>query len=199
MPTSASARNGSARASARASAPTPSACPSASRNCTTFIRFSVRVPVLSVHRTDAAPSVSIAEARRVSTRALEMRHAPIAMKTASTMGNSSGSIDMPTAIPARTACNQSPRNMPYSPTTARLTSPPVIARIRTSRLIWRCRCGVSVSSSASEAPIRPSSVRDPVAVTSATPLPRTISDPEKTWVRPSPPARVASGRAPWTA
>ena len=33
------------------------------------IRLTVNVPVLSVHRTVAAPSVSIAEARRVSTRA----------------------------------------------------------------------------------------------------------------------------------
>jgi hypothetical protein len=48
------------------------------------------------------PSVSIADARRVSTRALEIRQAPIAMKTASTIGNSSGSIDMPMAIPAST-------------------------------------------------------------------------------------------------
>ncbi len=37
----------------------------------------------------------MAVARRVSTRAREMRQAPIAMKTVSTTGNSSGSIDMP--------------------------------------------------------------------------------------------------------
>ena len=76
------------------------------------MRFSVRVPVLSVQRTLAAPSVSMAEARRVSTRAFEMRQAPIAMKTASTMGNSSGSIDMPTAMPASTPSSQPPRKRP---------------------------------------------------------------------------------------
>ena len=36
----------------------------------------------------------------VRTRAWEMRHAPIAMNTVSTTGNSSGSIDMPSAMPA---------------------------------------------------------------------------------------------------
>ena len=50
------------------------------------MRFSVSVPVLSVHSTVAAPSVSMAAARRVSTRACDMRHAPITMKTVSTSG-----------------------------------------------------------------------------------------------------------------
>jgi hypothetical protein len=41
------------------------------------IRFCVKVPVLSLHKTVAAPNVSIAAARRVNTRACEIRHAPI--------------------------------------------------------------------------------------------------------------------------
>ena len=65
-----------------------------------------------VHSTDAAPSVSMAEARRVRTLTLEIRHAPIAMKTARTIGNSSGSIDMPTAMPASTPSSQPPRRSP---------------------------------------------------------------------------------------
>ena len=73
------------------------------------MRFSVRVPVLSAQRTVAEPRVSMAAARRVSTRALLMRQAPMAMKTASTTGNSEGSMDMPMAMPASAACNQSPR------------------------------------------------------------------------------------------
>ena len=76
------------------------------------MRFSVSVPVLSVHSTVAEPSVSIAAARRVSTRACEIRQAPIAMKTVSTTGNSSGSIDMPRAMPASTASSQPPRKVP---------------------------------------------------------------------------------------
>ena len=88
------------------------AVPSGRRSSAIVMRFSVSVPVLSVHSTVAAPSVSIAEARRVSTRAFEIRQAPIAMNTASTIGNSSGSIDMPTAMPASTASSQPPRNRP---------------------------------------------------------------------------------------
>ena len=42
----------------------------------TVIRFSVSVPVLSTHRTVAAPSVSITPMRRVSTCRREMRQAP---------------------------------------------------------------------------------------------------------------------------
>jgi hypothetical protein len=52
---------------------------------TIVIRFWVKVPVLSVQSTVAAPSVSIAATRRVSTRAREMRQAPIAIKTVSTV------------------------------------------------------------------------------------------------------------------
>ena len=74
------------------------------------MRFSVSVPVLSVHSTVAEPSVSMAAARRVSTRACEIRQAPMAMNTVSTTGNSSGSIDMPSAMPASTASSQPPRN-----------------------------------------------------------------------------------------
>ena len=86
--------------------------PLLSRSSAIVIRFSVSVPVLSVHNTVAEPSVSMAEARRVSTRACEMRQAPMAMNTVSTTGNSSGSIDMPSAMPARTASSQPPRKVP---------------------------------------------------------------------------------------
>jgi hypothetical protein len=41
-----------------------------------------------------------------------MRQAPIAMNTVSTTGNSSGSIDMPSAMPASSASSQPPRNIP---------------------------------------------------------------------------------------
>lgn len=60
----------------------------------------------------AEPSVSMAAAHLVSTRAWEMRQAPVAMNTVSTTGNSAGSIDMPTAMPASTASRQLPRRSP---------------------------------------------------------------------------------------
>ncbi len=80
------------------------------RSSATAIRLRVNVPVLSVQSTVAEPRVSIAVARRVSTRERESRHAPITMNTVSTSGNSSGSIDMPSAMPARSASSHEPRN-----------------------------------------------------------------------------------------
>ena len=103
------ARPASSRRSRRAA---ETLSPSFSRNSAMDIRFSVRVPVLSVHNTVAEPSVSIAAARRVRTRAREIRQAPIAMNTVSTTGNSSGSIDMPSAMPASTASSHPPRKAP---------------------------------------------------------------------------------------
>ena len=103
------------RVAGRSAAASPAAgatvAPSA-RSSATVMRFSVSVPVLSVHSTVAAPSVSIAAARRVSTRAREIRHAPITMNTVRTSGNSSGSIDMPSAMPASSASSQAPRSSP---------------------------------------------------------------------------------------
>ena len=60
----------------------------------------VSVPVLSTHRTVAAPRVSTAGMRRVSTRLREMRQAPRARNTVSTTGNSSGSVAMAREMPA---------------------------------------------------------------------------------------------------
>ena len=58
----------------------------------------------------------MAATRRVRTRAREMRQAPITMKTVRTSGNSSGSIDMPSAMPLSSASSQPPRQRPYSNT-----------------------------------------------------------------------------------
>ncbi len=76
------------------------------------MRLAVSVPVLSVQRTVAAPSASIAAARRVSTRCREMRQAPITRKTVRTSGNSSGSIDMASVMPASRPSSQVPRRSP---------------------------------------------------------------------------------------
>jgi len=56
--------------------------------------------------------ISIAATRRVRTRAREMRQAPITMNTVRTSGNSSGSIDMPSAMPLSKASSQPPRQRP---------------------------------------------------------------------------------------
>ncbi len=72
------------------------------------MRFSVSVPVLSLHSTVVAPSVSMALMRRVSTPSFDSRRAPRAGNTVSTTGYSSGSIAMASAMPASSACSQSP-------------------------------------------------------------------------------------------
>ena len=172
------------------------ASPLGSHNSTTCMRFWVSVPVLSAHNIDAAPSVSIAAALRVNTPARPIRQAPMARNTVSTTGNSSGSIAMPTAMPAKMASSQPPRSSPYSSTTASATPPPPMPHSKTMRVISRRRRGASRSSVASEAPMRPISLRAPVAVTMARPLPRTTSVPEKTQGCPSPPGRLVSVVAP---
>ncbi len=88
------------------------------------MRLRVSVPVLSVHSTVAAPSVSMAAARRVSTRDCDSRQAPITVNTVSTSGNSSGSSDMPSAMPPNSASSQSPRSKPYSSTADTLSTNP---------------------------------------------------------------------------
>lgn len=75
------------------------------------MRFCVSVPVLSTHSTVAEPSASTVGMRRVSTRCREMRHAPIAMNTASTTGYSSGRTDIASVIPDSSPCSQSSRVM----------------------------------------------------------------------------------------
>ena len=76
------------------------------------MRFMVSVPVLSTQITVAEPSVSSTGERRVSTCFCERRHAPSARKTVSTTGNSSGSIAIAVAMPARSPSSQLPRVRP---------------------------------------------------------------------------------------
>jgi hypothetical protein len=69
----------------------------------------VSVPVLSTQRADAAPSISIAATRRVSTRLRDIRQAPSARNTVKTTGSSSGRIAIARVRAARKPRNQSPR------------------------------------------------------------------------------------------
>ena len=130
------------------------------------MRLRVSVPVLSVHSVVADPKVSMVAARRASTRALDKRSAPMAMNTARTTGNSSGSIDIPIAMPASKASSHSPRDQPCSRKANRLTTPPSEANQITSRRVCRRRSGEAVSTSPSSLPIRPIALVSPVAVTS---------------------------------
>ncbi len=68
-----------------------------------------------------------------------------------------------------------------------MTTAAMTANTVTRRRVCSCRRGVSVSSDRSDCPILPISVRIPVDVTSAMPLPRTTSVPENTKGRSSPP------------
>jgi hypothetical protein len=78
----------------------------------TDMRLRVSVPVLSVQSTVAAPRVSIAAGRRVNTWERDSRHAPITMNTVRTSGNSSGSIDIASAMPPSRPCSHAPRRRP---------------------------------------------------------------------------------------
>ena len=141
------------------------------------MRFSVNVPVLSVHSTVVAPSVSIALMRRVSTPSCESRRAPSAGNTVSTTGYSSGNMAIASAMPASTAASQSPRSRPSTSTSARLNASASSARFRTSVAVCFCSGERSAASVPNEAPIRPISLRGPVAVTRASPWPCTTSVP----------------------
>ena len=141
------------------------------------MRFSVSVPVLSLHSTVVAPSVSMALMRRVSTPSFDRRRAPSAGNTVSTTGYSSGSMAMARAMPASRACSQSPLISPCTSTSARLSASASRARLRTSLAVCFCSGERSFSTVPSAVPMRPISLRSPVAVTRASACPCTISVP----------------------
>ncbi len=194
------AGRGAARAGPAPAGPTSAAMPARRERCCSVMWFCVSVPVLSTHSTVAAPSVSMAGMRRVSTLLREMRQAPRARKIVSTTGNSSGQrghghgdAGQQALLPDR------PRRRRGS---GRRRPPP--RRRRRARRGRRCGpAGRSPSAGASAParpgcralPILPSSVRRPVARTSATPWPAVTSVPEKSEGRSSPPGRSRAGRA----
>ena len=141
------------------------------------MRLPVSMPVLSLHSTVVAPSVSIALMRRVSTPAFNRRRASIAGNTVRTTGYSSGSMAMARAMPASKACSQSPRSKPWASTSARLSAPASRARRRTSLAVCLCSGERSPATVPSAVPMRPIALRAPVAVTRARPWPCTISVP----------------------
>ena len=75
--------------------------------------------------------------------------------TASAIGNSSGSIAMPSAIPASMPCIQSPRDSPYHAARRVETTNAAIANARTRRRSCPASGVGERSMLASDAPIRP--------------------------------------------
>ena len=131
------------------------------------MRFSVRVPVLSTHSTETAPSVSIAARRRVSTCRCASRHAPMAGNTVITTGSSSGSSDIASAIPASRACSQWPSVTPSSSTSTVLRAAASMAKRRASNAAWRRKGESARSSVRKDMPMTPIWLRAPVAATRA--------------------------------
>jgi hypothetical protein len=156
---------------------------------TTRMRFSVRVPVLSTHSTVAAPSISIAGMRRVSTPRREMRHAPRARNTVRTTGNSSGMIAMASVSPASRLSSQPPRRRKCAAIRAAESPSAKAATSLTTRAVSRSSEVLPLSRVASDTPMRPSSLLTPVASTTARPSPFTTSVPEYT----ASPARFVTG------
>ncbi len=159
------------------------------------MRLKVSVPVLSVHRTVAAPSVSMVAGRRVRTRRRDRRHAPITVKTTSTSGSSSGSIAMLSAMPASSASSHRPVINPWIATASALSPRPAIAKIATQRRVSASRPARAGTIFCSVVLMRPSCVRAPVAVTTAMPAPLTSRLPEYRLGRSSPPAAPCAGSA----
>ena len=83
-------------------APSSSISPEGIQNRRTVIRFSVRVPVLSVRMTVVAPSVSTADSRSISAFCRAMRHMPRASAKVATIGRPSGIAATASAIAAST-------------------------------------------------------------------------------------------------
>lgn len=123
------------------------------------------------------------------------RQLPSARNTVSAIGNSSGSMAMPNAMPASRPCTQSPPRSPCHSTSSPL---PASASVPNSRTSWRrLRCnGVAAGSiAASDAPMRPTCVPPPVALTSARPWPVVTRVPAYTCGRSSPPGGPAAAAA----
>ncbi len=161
-----------ARPSAAASRPGDlESDPDRRARCVTVMRFSVRVPVLSLHSTVVAPSVSMALMRRVSTLLLGQPPRPAPGTPSAPPGTPPAAWPWPARCrPAAPAASR-PRIRPWTSTSARLSASASRARLRTSRAVCFCSGERSVSSVPRAVPMRPISLRAPVAVTRAVRVP----------------------------
>ena len=141
--------------------------------------FRVRVPVLSVQMTWTAPSDSTASSVLTSTCFFAMRR--LAIDSASVIVGNSPSGTLATMIPnMKTILIH--RERPLAIPMAKKRSPMTTAirvSTRTMRLVSRCSGDSGLRTSRDRAAILPSSVRWPVAKTTAVPLPRSTLQPAK--------------------
>ena len=87
---------------------------------------------------------------------------------------------MARVMPASSPASQPSRNRPWASTSSTHRPSPASANERTSTRVWRCSGLGSADSDCSDLPMRPSSLRGPVAVTSTSALPCTTSVPDHT-------------------
>ncbi|GAO23679.1 unintegrated signal peptide [Alicycliphilus sp. B1] len=139
----------------------------------------VRVPVLSEQITVTEPSVSTAGRCRMIAWWCAMRRTPRASVMVMMAGSPSGMADAASATAimnmSEGACPR--QSTPMTKVTA-TNSRMAAASQRLNRAIWRRSGVVPGSACASSAPMRPSSVRVPVAATAPTAVPAATSVPE---------------------
>ena len=151
----------------------------------TVIRFSVRVPVLSVQMTSALPRVSTVWRPLTSEPRLRIRRTASASDTVTMAGSPSGTAATASEIPVTSiAKGLSPRSTPSTATAAQITRQP--AAMVLPRWSSRRASGVGSGSMVSSIPaMRPISVSIPVAVTRAVQLPLTTIVPMRTMFSPA--------------
>ncbi len=147
------------------------------RKRTTRIRFSVKVPVLSVRISVVEPSVSTAASRFTSALRSAMRQTPLASARVATMGRPSGTVATARAIALSTMRKRSRPAATPRPATAAAIRRVIQTNRRPRRSIRRCNGTVSSSADSTKFAIRPSSVSIPVATTIPRPDPRVTAVP----------------------
>ena len=140
-------------------------------------RFSVSVPVLSDATTVALPSASTATSLRTMAPRSAIARAPSASAIVTVATSPSGTAATATETPTRNAsCSDSP-SASMAPLSASVTTTPTRTITRVRPPTRRCR-GVGGGFARSVSPaILPSSVAEPVAVTSSVPRPRVTAVP----------------------
>ncbi len=143
----------------------------------TVMRFSVRVPVLSVAITVQHPSVSTAARRRTKALRRAMRRDATANVMVMTTGRPSGTAATAMATAVRNICpTDSPRSRPRANVSpAMSTMAPATARPKRSMRLWS---GVSGRSAARmSTAMEPNSVPDPISTTTPRPRPEETDVP----------------------
>ena len=160
---------------------------------TTSIWLQVSVPVLSTHSTVVEPKVSMAWGWRVRTCCRARRQAPSASITVHTTANSSGTMDMASVRPTSRPADQEPSRQAKSIAATTQVMSATMATACTRRLSSACSRLWRGATAPIAPPMRPSAVRGPVAVTSATPSPCTTSVPAFSRLASASPGCLSTG------